>query len=277
MKVLIIGANGQLGREMSRQLHLLDDMQVVEMGHSQLDITVFEQVKQILEKHRPEVVVNCAAYTAVDACETEEETAYKVNALGPKHLAIVCDNINAKLVHISTDYVFAGDEAGSRKEDDQTIPRTVYGKSKLLGESFVKQYCSRAFIIRTAWLYGDGNNFVRTMLKLAKERDEVSVVDDQFGTPTSTKELARVIIELMKTQYYGIFHGTCEGSCSWYEFACYIFKLAGCKVKVNKVTSEQFVRPAPRPKYSVLDNFMLKCYDMNTFCTWQEAIEDYLR
>ena len=276
MKVLLTGASGQLGLELQRQFKVCSIVDIVATDHNMLDITHFNQVRAELLLIKPDVVINCAAYTAVDRCEEDIENAYKVNALGPKHLAIVCDEIGAKLVQISTDYVFDGETPVPRREDDVTGPQSIYGSSKLLGEEYVKTFCKKHFIIRTAWLYGEGNNFVNTMLRLSKTNGELNVVNDQWGSPTSTKDLAKMIIELIHTEYYGTFHGTCEGECSWYEFACKIFGIKGIHVKVNPVTSEVFKRSAKRPKYSVLDNFMLKVYDMNSFRHWEEALVDYL-
>lgn len=277
MKILITGANGQLGLELQQQLKQdTREYQVIPTDYITLDITNLDQVKTKLLFEKPDIVINCAAHTAVDKCEEDIEGAYKINAIGPKNLAIGCEAIGAKLIQISTDYVFSGEVAGARREDDLTDPQSVYGTSKLLGEDYVKTFCKRYFIVRTAWLYGEGNNFVRTMLKLAETNKEISVVDDQFGSPTSTKDLAKVIIQLMNTEYYGTFHGTCQGECSWYEFACKIFEIKGINIKVNKVTSEEFIRAAKRPKYSVLDNFMLNLYGMNSFRSWEEALKEYL-
>lgn len=277
MKILITGTNGQLGLELQEQLRQEPKIyKIIPTDYTSLDITNFNQVKAKLLLEQPDIVINCAAHTAVDKCEEDIENAYKINAIGPKNLAIACDEIGAKLVQVSTDYVFSGELPGARREDDITGPQSVYGTSKLLGEEYVKTFCKKHFIIRTAWLYGEGNNFVRTMLKLAETNKELNVVGDQFGSPTSTKDLAKAIIELMQTDYYGTFHGTCEGQCSWYDFAYKIFELKGIDIKVNKVTSEEFVRPAKRPKYSVLDNFMLKLYGLNSFRHWEEALKDYL-
>lgn len=277
-KVLITGAKGQLGLELYKQLSKYEkEVQVIAASRADLDIIDFNQVKNRLVAIKPDIVINCAAYTAVDQCEKEHEKAYRVNALGPKHLAIMCNEIGAKLVHISTDYVFDGEVDFPRREDDRVAPQSIYGCSKLLGEEHVKNFSKKYFIIRTAWLYGEGKNFVNTMLQLARSQEVLEVVGDQYGSPTSAKDLAKVIIELMQTEYYGIYHGTCEGQCSWYDFACKIFELKGIKVKVNKVSSEAFIRPAKRPKYSVLDNFMLKLYGMNSFRNWEEALRDYLK
>ena len=277
MRVLITGANGQLGLELQRQLgQHPNQYQVIPTDYTSLDITNFNQVKAEILLKKPQVVINCAAHTAVDQCEDDIENAYKINAIGAKHLAIACEEIGAKLVQVSTDYVFDGTNPVPRREDDITGPQSIYGSSKLLGEDYVKTFCKKHFIIRTAWLYGEGKNFVRTMLNLAETKDELNVVGDQVGSPTSTKDLAAAIIELMQTEYYGTFHGTCEGQCSWYEFACKIFELKGIQIKVNEVTSKEFVQKAKRPQYSVLDNFMLKLYGMNHFRHWEEALKDYL-
>lgn len=281
MKVLITGGNGQLGLELQDQFEALNknsnlNYEIINTTIQTLDITNMNQVRKILSSNQADVVINCAADTAVDQCEEEIEKAYKVNAIGPKNLAIICDEIGAKLVQISTDYVFDGETLVPRREDDPTNPQTIYGKSKLLGEEYVKGFCKKYFIIRTAWLYGEGSNFVQTMLKLAKTNQTLKVVGDQYGSPTSTKDLARVIIDLMWTEYYGTFHGVCTGECSWFDLAVKIFELKNINIKVNQVTSEEFIRPAKRPTYSVMDNFMLKLYDLNSFRPWEEALEDYL-
>ncbi len=277
MKILLTGANGQLGLELRKQMSLLGQAyEIIATDYDTLDITNYEQVKSILQVQRPDVIINCAGYTAVDLCEEQVEKAYIVNALGPKHLGQVCNEIGAKLIHISTDYVFSGESSRALREDDPTSPINIYGKSKLAGDEYVKTFCKKHFIIRTAWLYGEGNNFVKTMLTLAQVKKEINVVGDQIGTPTSTKDLSRVIIKLMHTEYYGTYHATCEGMCSWYDFAVKIFELANINIKVNKVTSEDYISSAKRPKYSVLDNFMLKLYGLNTVRTWEDALIDYL-
>lgn len=276
MKVIITGAKGQLGLELAKQLKCNSKYEVVTTDRTELNIVDIKQVSDFLSKQKPDVVINCAAHTAVDLCETDIENAYKINALGPRSLAIACEEIGAKLVQVSTDYVFNGNGIRPYREDDMTSPNSIYGTSKLMGESFVKEFCSKYFIVRTAWLYGDGNNFVRTMLKLAQTNKELNVVDDQVGSPTSTVDLAKAIINLINTEYYGTYHGTCEGQCSWYDFAKKIFEIKNIDIKVNPVTSEEFKRPAPRPAYSVLDNFMFKLVDLNTFRPWEDSLEEYL-
>lgn len=300
MKVLLTGGNGQLGLALKKEFAQLGQgYEIISTDYDTLDITNLEQVKEQLMAEQVDVVINCAAHTAVDKCEEDVDNAYKINAVGPRNLAVICEQIGAKLVQVSTDYVFSGDfntaEATqvnaadvlqlriqkaelSRpwREDDKVAPQSIYGASKLMGEELVRTLCKKHFIIRTAWLYGEGNNFVRTMLKLAQTNKELNLVGDQFGNPTYAKDLAVSIIKLIQTEYYGVYHGTCEGSCSWYDFATKIFELKGIDIKVNKVTSEQFVRPAKRPFYSSLDNFMLKIQGINTFRNWEAALADYL-
>lgn len=277
MKVLITGSNGQLGLELSKQLHVSSSYDVIKTDRENLNILDFKSVNDAITRENPDIVINCAAHTAVDLCENDIENAYKINALGPRNLAIACEKIGSKFVQVSTDYVFDGSGKRPYREDDMTCPNSIYGTSKLMGEKFTKEFCSKYFIVRTAWLYGDGNNFVKTMLKLSETNNELNVVDDQVGSPTSTVDLARSIIELMNTEYYGTYHGTCEGQCSWYDFAKKIFELKNIDIKVNPVTSEEFKRPAPRPAYSVLDNFMFKLVGLNSFRNWEESLAEYLK
>ena len=276
MKIVITGARGQLGTELINQLKYIEGIDVIPTDRDELNIIDINSVNEFLLNNKPDVVINCAAHTAVDLCETDVENAYKINAVGPRNLAIVCEKIGAKLVQVSTDYVFDGNGTRPYREDDKTCPNSIYGTSKLMGENFVREFCSRYFIVRTAWLYGEGNNFVRTMLKLAETNKELNVVNDQFGSPTSTVDLAKVIVDLMTTEHYGIYHGTCEGQCSWYDLAKKIFEIKNIDIKVNPVTSEEFKRPAPRPAYSVLDNFMLKLVGLNSFRNWEESLKEYL-
>jgi dTDP-4-dehydrorhamnose reductase len=274
MKVLLTGCRGQLGIELIRQMN--NGFEIVETDIHNLDITNPKQVFDIVNQTKPGIIINSAAYTNVDGCELEEANAFRVNAIGAQNLAAAALDIGAKIVQVSTDYVFDGTGCTPKREYDPVNPQSVYGKSKALGEKMVRDINPKHFIIRTAWLYGEGNNFVRTMLKLAKEKDELSVVNDQFGSPTSTVDLAKCIIELMNNESYGTYHGTCEGQCSWYDFARRIFELKNIQVKVNPITTEQLNRPAHRPKYSVLDNYMLKLVGMNTFRNWEESLVEYL-
>ena len=282
MKILITGSNGQLGKELVNQLEAINQSinqpkyVILATTRSDLDISNQTNVDNFILHNKPDVVVNCAAYTKVDACEDNIEIAYKINALGVRNLAIASEKVNAKLIHISTDYVFNCFSKYPYREDNKTEPNSVYGKSKLMGEKFVEQFSHKYFILRTAWLYGNGNNFVKTMIKLSLENKEVNVVNDQFGTPTSTVDLAKIIIRIMETEHYGVYHATCEGECSWYDFAKKIFKLKNIDIKVNPIKSNEFKCKAPRPLYSVLDNFMLKLIGLNSFRKWEESIEEYL-
>lgn len=283
MKILITGSNGQLGKELVNQLKSINQSMnqskytILATTRDDLDISNQINVDDFILYNKPDVVINCAAYTKVDACEDNIEIAYKINALGAKNLAIASERVNAKLVHISTDYVFNGFSKYPYREDNKTEPNSVYGKSKLMGEKFVEQFSHKYFILRTAWLYGDGNNFVKTMIKLSLENKEVNVVNDQFGSPTSTVDLAKVIIRIMETENYGVYHATCEGQCSWYDFAKKIFELKNIDIKVNPIKSSDFKSKVQRPQYSVLDNFMLKLIGLNSFRVWEESIEEYLK
>lgn len=276
MKILITGSKGQLGIEIIRQLRKNSVYQVIGMDKDELNIVNLDDINETILSVKPDVVINCAAHTAVDLCETDIENAYKINAIGPRNLAIASEKVGAKFVQVSTDYVFNGNENQPYREDNETCPNSIYGKSKLMGEQFTKEFCSKYFIVRTAWLYGEGNNFVRTMLKLAQNNKELNVVNDQFGSPTSTVDLAKAIIDLINTENYGTYHGTCEGQCSWYDFAKKIFEISNIDIKVNPVSSEEFKRPAPRPKYSVLDNFMFKLVELNSFRKWEDSLIEYL-
>ena len=280
LKVLITGCQGQLGKELCRQIDELNQVrpqfQVVATDLDSMDITDTHQVQKIVSFEKPEVIINTAAYTKVDACETDEQTAFRVNALGARNLAVAAYNIGAKILQVSTDYVFDGTGRTPLREYDPVNPLSVYGKSKALGEQLVMTTNPRYFIVRTAWLYGDGHNFVRTILKLAAEQDELKVVNDQVGTPTSTVDLARCILDLIQTEHYGVYHGTCEGECTWYEFARRILALKGINKRVIPISTTELRLPAKRPAYSVLENFMLSMVGLDNFRKWEEALEEYL-
>lgn len=279
-KIIVTGCNGQLGRAINRAYEGNKEYELINTDVEELDITSIEAVTAFVEDVKPYAVINCAAYTAVDKCETDVDLAYKINAIGPRNLAIACEKVGAKIIHVSTDYVFAGDGTKPYTEFDKPAPCSAYGRTKLAGEEFVKQLSTRFFIVRTAWLYGEGKNFVKTMLTLSETRDEVSVVCDQIGSPTSAKELAAAIVSLVPTDNYGTFHGTCEGVCSWADFAEEIFRLSGRTTKVNHITSEEYKamypQSADRPKYSVLDGYMLRLTTGYVFADWKKAIAEYI-
>lgn len=275
MKILITGANGQLGRELQKQLKN-ENAEVIATDVKDLDITDVKAVNKFFDEKKPDIVINCAAHTNVDKCEEQIDLAYKINAIGPKNLASASYKVGAEIVQISTDYVFSGDAKEPITEFDTPNPKSVYGVTKLAGENFVKTLNPKYYIVRTAWLYGDGNNFVKTMIKLGKTHDEIKVVNDQVGTPTSTVDLAKVILKLVKEKNYGTFHCTCKGICSWYDFAVEIFRLTGISVKVNPCTTEEFPRPARRPKYSVLRNYMLELTTGDITRDWKESLKEYI-
>ncbi len=277
MKIFVTGCNGQLGRAVNLQYKDDPNVTFVNTDVADLDITKVDDVMKAVKAERPDVIVNCAAHTAVDACETDLDNAYRINAIGPRNLSLAANEVDAKLVHISTDYVFDGKGTRPYTEFDPVGPQGAYGKTKLAGEEFVKAFANKYFIIRTAWLYGDGKNFVKTMLRLSETNDAVSVVNDQVGSPTSTKELAGAIAHLIPTDNYGLFHGTCEGVCSWADFTEEIFRLKGLSTKVNRITSAEFNAKAPRPAYSVLENYMLKLTSDYKFAQWEDAIAEYIK
>lgn len=286
MKLLITGANGQLGRAVNElyknnnEIELYNTDVVETENIHPMDITSIESVLDVVGNIKPYAIINCAAHTNVDGCENDIDNAYRINAIGPRNLSIAAKKYDIKLVHISTDYVFAGDGTKPYTEFDLPSPKSAYGTTKLAGEEFVKQFADKFFIIRTAWLYGDGKNFVKTMLRLSESHDEVNVVCDQLGSPTSTKVLAEIIDNLIWTENYGLYHGTCEGVCSWADFTEEIFKLAGRKTKVNHITSQEYEKLNPasakRPAYSVLDNYMLKLTTGYIASDWKKAIEEYI-
>ena len=274
MKIVVTGANGQLGREVAVQGK--DCHELILVGHDDLDICDGNAVKAFFTKVQPEAVINCAAYTNVDQAESDFDSAFKVNVIGAQNLAAACLEVGAKLVYVSTDYVFDGSGTECYREYDQVSPLGAYGNTKCIGENMVREILGRHYIVRTAWLYGEGNNFVRTMLNLAKTNDTLRVVSDQIGTPTSTVDLTKTIFKLLESDSYGTYHATCQGQCSWYDFAVEIFKQANKKITVIPVTSEEFPRPAKRPAYSVLDNYMLKMTVGDPMCNWQDALAEYL-
>ncbi len=284
-KIIVTGCNGQLGREINRCFGASSEYELINTdfrvdGVRDLDITNLDNCIDLFNEVKPYAVINCAAHTAVDACEVQQDAAFRINAIGPRNLSIAATKLGAKMVHISTDYVFAGDGNKPYTEFDAVGPKAMYGITKLAGENFVKEFAKDYFIIRTAWLYGDGKNFVRTMLRLSESHDRITVVNDQLGSPTSTKELAKAIAYLLPTENYGLFHGTCEGMCSWADFTREIFRLAGKSTEVVPVTSEEYKamnpQSADRPKYSVLENYMFKLTTNHMYADWEKAISEYI-
>lgn len=288
MKILIVGANGQLGSELRRVLNLgrseigmlpfdLLGAEVAGYDIDTLDITKLAACRRVIADEKPDVVINCAAYTNVDGCESHPDDAFAVNALGPRNLAVCCEEAGCKLIHVSTDYVFPGTDPEPRCEYDAPAPISMYGKTKLLGEEYVKQYCKRSFIVRTAWLYGYvGKNFVKTMLRVGRQYGKATVVSDQVGNPTNAADLAHHLLKLAATEEYGTYHCTGEGICSWYDFTVEIMRLSGVNAAVAPCTSDEYAAANPqaarRPAFSALDNKMLRCSVGNEMRHWKDAL-----
>lgn len=255
-KILVTGANGQLGKELKQLSASFPQFGFVFLSKEELPVHEVEQVRNFFSKNQPQYLINCAAYTAVDKAETEKELAFQVNAKAVGVMAAVCNEYNTKFIHISTDYVFDGTATSPYKEDDETDPQSVYGASKLQGEKEAAQENADAIIIRTAWVYSEfGKNFVKTMIKLMAEREEISVVADQLGSPTYAADLAAVILAIINADKWepGIYHYSNDGIISWYEFALAIKEMTGSNCRVKAIPTSDYPTPAKRPSYSVLD------------------------
>ena len=289
MKILITGAKGQLGTEIANcfergftelgtpnVLKSKNELRLIDID--ELDIADITAVTELITREKFDAIINCAAYTNVNKCETERELAFRANAIGPRNLAIAAEKVGAKLVHVSTDYVFSGNGTTPYVEWDICNPQSVYGKTKYLGEEYVKQFSTKYFIVRTAWLYGYyGGNFVKTMRKIATEKGACKVVCDQRGNPTNAADLAHHILKLLTTDEYGVYHGTGTGECSWYEFTKKIVEYSGIDATVSPCTTEEFPTPAKRPAYSSLENMMFKATVGDEFRPWEEALLYFVR
>nr|WP_276869802.1 dTDP-4-dehydrorhamnose reductase [Fournierella massiliensis] len=291
MKILITGASGQLGTEIQRQLknggsalgpvpERLKNATVIATDVAELDITDRDATIAFVRRHQPDTIISCAAFTNVDGCETNPEAAFKVNAIGASNLAQAAERINARLIHVSTDYVFRGEGDKPLDESERVDPKSVYGKTKALGEEYVKNFCHRYFIVRTAWLYGyAGKNFVKTIVNAGKKFGRLEVVSDQLGNPTNAEDLAHHILQLAVSHDYGVYHCTGEGVCSWYEFASEIIRLSGVDATVAPCTSAEYSARHPaaadRPAWSALENRMLACTVGNHMRDWKEALADF--
>lgn len=276
MKVLVTGANGQLGYDVVKELQKRN-IECIGVGREEFDITDADATHNFIAECNLNAVIHCAAYTAVDKAEDEPELCYLVNAVGTENIAKVCKEIDAKMIYISTDYVFDGTKDGAYEVDDEPNPLNVYGKTKLEGEIAVQRILEKYFIVRISWVFGtNGNNFVKTMLRLGKERKELNVVADQVGSPTYTVDLARLLVDMLQTDRYGVYHATNEGYCSWAEFAEEIFKTAGLDVKVNHITSREYPTKAKRPMNSKLSKRRLINNNYKCLPNWKTAVEEYI-
>ena len=280
MRIFITGGGGQLAYDLKR---VFEEEELFAPGRKELDITDFEKVTEAVEKFRPDLLINTAAFHKVDLCEREPEKAFLVNAVAVRVLAKLAQRLGFVLVHISTDYVFGGEKRTPYREGDRPFPLSVYANSKLAGEYFVAAIAEKHYIIRTCGLFGIGglhtshSNFVERMIKAAKERRKLRIVSDQWVSPTYTLELAEHIKKIVSTGDYGLYHASSEGQCTWYEFALKIFEYAGLEAEVEPVTAEEFAAPARRPAYSVLENSRLKAKGLNSFSHWQEALRRYFK
>ena len=283
IKIIVTGVKGQLGYDCLRRLDEAGFTNVLGIDIEDLDITDEKAVNELVLKERPEVFIHNAAWTAVDKAEQNEELVYKVNALGPKYIAEACQKVDAKMIYISTDYVFNGKGENFFEVNDKKDGLSVYGKTKSEGEDFVRNTLSKYFIVRISWVFGiNGNNFIKTMLKLADSgKSELNIVCDQIGSPTYTYDLAKLLVEMMQTEKYGVYHATNEGTCSWAEFASYIFEKAKRNVKVNPVTTSEYKKLVPsqadRPLNSRMSKTSLDEAGFNRLPSWKDAVDRYLK
>lgn len=276
MKILVTGVKGQLGYDVvqegeSRGLEMLGT------DVDNMDITDAGQVKRVIEEYKPDALIHCAAYTAVDAAEDNQELCRKINVDGTRNIAEVCKDMDIPMMYFSTDYIFDGQGENFWKEDDPKKPLNVYGQTKYEGELAVQELVEKYFILRISWVFGvNGNNFIKTMLRVGPQRGEVGVVADQIGSPTYTYDLAKLIIDMIQTDKYGAYHVTNEGICSWYEFACEIFKQANLDVKVNPLTTAEYPAKAVRPFNSRMSKDKLINAGFEMLPDWQDALKRYL-
>lgn len=277
MKVLVTGYTGQLGYDVVKELKKRN-IECIGTTRQDFSLTDTEEMKFFIKNYNPDTVIHCAAYTAVDKAEDEPELCRAVNAEATRQIAKICKDINAKMIYISTDYVFPGAGDSFYEPEDEKAPQNVYGQSKLDGEIAVQEILDKYFIVRISWVFGvNGKNFIKTMLNLAKMHDKLTVVNDQIGSPTYTADLANLLCDMIETDKYGVYHATNEGTCSWYEFACEIFKQSGVDIKVEPVSSSAFPTKAKRPHNSRMSKKCLDKAGFNRLPSWQDALHRYLK
>lgn len=276
MKVFVTGVKGQLGFDVVNELNKRGH-EAVGVDIDEMDITDKDSVNRVIKAAAPDAVIHCAAYTAVDAAEDNEELCRNVNAKGTEYIAGVCRELDIKMMYISTDYVFDGQGTRPWEPDDERAPLNVYGQTKYEGELAIEENLTKYFTVRIAWVFGvNGKNFIKTMLNLGKTHDKLTVVADQTGSPTYTYDLARLLVDMIETEKYGRYHATNEGECTWYEFACEIFRQAGMNVKVEPVGSDQYPAKAKRPANSRMNKEKLKENGFLPLPSWQDALKRYL-
>ena len=277
MKVLVTGYTGQLGFDVVRELKARN-IECIGTTRNEFSLTDTERMKSFIGEYKPDVIIHCAAYTAVDKAEDEVDICRAVNIDATKHLAEVCKEIDAKMIYISTDYVFPGNGEAFYEPEDKKAPQNIYGQTKLDGELAVQEILDKYFIVRISWVFGiNGKNFIKTMLNLAKNHDKLTVVNDQIGSPTYTVDLAKLLCDMVLSDKYGVYHATNEGICSWYDFACEIFKQADIKIDVEPVPSTAFPTKAIRPHNSRMSKKCLDEAGFNRLPIWQDALSRYLQ
>ncbi len=276
MKVFVTGVRGQLGHDVVKELEKRG-IEAVGVDIQEMDITDEESVSRVILGEAPDAVIHCAAYMAVDAAEENVDLCRRVNADGPRYIAKVCRDLDIKMIYISTDYVFSGQGERPWEPEDEKAPQSVYGQTKYEGELAVQELLEKYFIVRIAWVFGvNGKNFVRTMLKLSENHDVITVVNDQFGSPTYTYDLARLLVDMVLTDKYGVYHATNEGICSWYDFACAIFEEAGIPMTVKPVSTAEYGAKASRPANSRMSKDKLEENGFERLPAWQDALKRYL-
>ncbi len=276
MKIILLGSSGQLGKEFEKFLLERESIELHSFSHAQLDILDFDKLVDKFNEISPDVVINCVAYTKVDQAEKEQALAYRINAIGAKNISYTSFKINAKVIYFSTDYVFGGTENSPYNEFDEPNPLSIYGKSKLLGEIYTKEHNSNHLILRISWLYGiNGSNFVKTVIRLAKEKGELRVVNDQFGTPTYTLDVVGQTWKLIQEDCVGLYHSANAGQTTWFEFAKKIVEKFDLKAEVIPIKTDDFPALAKRPSFSILDNYLLKLESKNMMRNWQEAFDEF--
>jgi len=277
MRIVVTGVNGQLGYDVVRELNKRKDSEIFGIDINELDLTNQNAVKAYMSNIKPDVIIHCAAYTAVDNAENNSDLCYDVNVNGTKYLVGSAKDLNAKFLYISTDYVFSGDKEGEYLTDDSPSPNSVYGKTKYLGEVETLKY-EKHFIIRISWVFGsNGNNFIKTMLRLGKEKEVLNIVSDQIGSPTYTYDLSKLIVDMVETDKYGIYQATNEGVCSWFEFAQKIFEYSNIDVKLNQISTDRYPTIAKRPKNSTMSKKNLVDNGFELLPPWQDALKRYLK
>lgn len=276
MKVLVTGVNGQLGYDVVKELEKREH-QAVGVDRERMDLTSTEQIKECIETVKPEAIIHCAAYTAVDKAEDEEELCTRVNAIATKEIAKHAKELDIPMIYISTDYVFDGTKDGEYKEEDTPNPINVYGKTKYEGELYVQELLEKYYIVRISWVFGEnGNNFIDTMLRLSNDRDSLNVINDQIGSPTYTKDLAKLLVDMIETDKYGIYHATNDGYCTWYDFAKAIFNVSDINIEVNPIVTSEYPTKAKRPMNSKMNKDKLNINGFIKLRAWKDALKNYI-